>query len=139
MFYPIFFSPNLIFHVSAHFLQSTLYCSCFISFSPKSISFILSAIVHLVHVYIIWLHSNYIVIQPYCQFPFSTNPSRMWILTTYRTLDKVLILDRLDRYSLLEAELRLFYCSLFLYIKQEMQQWGITFYETKLATNKRKL
>ena len=67
------------------------------------------------------------------------NQSRLWILTTYKTLDKVLILDRLDRYSLLEAELRWFYCSLFLYIKQEMQQWGITFYETKLATNKRKL
>ena len=42
--------------------------------SPQSISFISSTTVHLIHIYLIWLHSYYIVLQPYCQFPFSANP-----------------------------------------------------------------
>ena len=46
----------------------------FIAFSPQSISFISSTIVYLINIYLIWLHSYYMVIQPYCQFHFSANP-----------------------------------------------------------------
>ena len=48
------------------------------------------------------------VIQPYCQFHFSANPS-LRISDVRVSLDKFLILDG---YSLLEAGLRWFYCSL---------------------------
>ena len=76
MFHVIFFSPHFIVHVSSHFLQSTLHWSCFIfiSFSPQSISFISPTTVHLVHVYLIWLYSYYMIIQPHCQFHISANP-----------------------------------------------------------------
>ena len=66
---------DFIVHDSSHFLRSTLYCSCFIfiSFSPQSISFISCYIVHLIHIYFIWLHSYYMVIQPSYQSDFSAN------------------------------------------------------------------
>ena len=55
------------------------------------------------------------VIQPHCQFqPISS----LEINDLQVSLDKFLILDR---YSLLETDLRCFYYSLSLYIKQEMQ------------------
>ena len=76
MFHVISFSPHFIDHVSFYILESTLHWSCFIfiSFSPQSISFISPTTVHLVHVYLIWLYSFYMVIQPHCQFHFSSNP-----------------------------------------------------------------
>ena len=76
MFHLISFSPYFIVHVSSHFLESTLHWSCFIiiSFSPQSISFISPTTVHLVHVYLIWLYSYYMIIQPHCQFHISANP-----------------------------------------------------------------
>ena len=115
MFHYISFSPHFIVHVSSHFLESTLHCSCFIfiSFSPQSISFISPTTVHLVHIYLITWSFNHIVsftFQPILSLEI--NDLRM-------SLDKFLILDR---YSLLEADLRCFYYSLSLYIKQEMQQ-----------------
>ena len=93
-----------------------------ISFSPHFIDHV-SFYFHLIyfiniHIYHIWLHSYYIVIQLYCQFHFSANPV-LKINYPQVSLDQVLILDR---YSLLEAELRWFYYSLFLYIKWEIQQ-----------------
>ena len=77
MFHLISVSPHFTDHVSSHFLQSTLHWSCFtfISFSPQSISFISPTTVHLVHIYLIWLCSYYIIIQPYCQCHFSANPA----------------------------------------------------------------
>ena len=75
MFHLISFSPHLIVHVSSYFLQSILHCSCFIlfSFSPQSISFISSTTVLLVHIYLIWLYSYYMVIQPHYKFHFLAN------------------------------------------------------------------
>ena len=76
MFHLVSFSPHFIVHVSSHFLHSTLHWSCFIfiSFIPQSISFISPTTVHVVHLYLIWLYSYDMVIQPHCQFHFSTNP-----------------------------------------------------------------
>ena len=76
MFHLISFSTHFMVHVSSHFLQPTPHWSCFIfiSFNSQFISFILSTILHLIHIYLIWLHSDYMVIQPYCQFHFSVNP-----------------------------------------------------------------
>ena len=93
------------------FLQSTLHGSCFIfiSFSPQSISFVSPTTVHLGYIYLIWLYSYYMVIQPHCQFHYSSNPVSGKILIS-------------DRYSLLESEHRWFYYSLSLYIEQKIQQ-----------------
>ena len=83
----------------------------------------------LIHIHHIWLHSYYIVIQPYCQFHLSANPvSGNWQPTS--ALDKVLILGR---YSLLEAELQRFYYSLTLiwnkkYNKTFLYYFSIKFY-----------
>ena len=76
MFHVISLSPHFTDHVSFYFLESTLHWSCFIfiSFSPQSISFISPTTVHLVHVYLIWFYSYYMVIQTHCQFHFSANP-----------------------------------------------------------------
>ena len=55
MFFLISFSTHFIVHVSSHFLQSTLHCSCFISFHPVHTSLImfhfyfLQSTVHLIH------------------------------------------------------------------------------------------
>ena len=67
---------NYRFHRSRFILFSTLYLSCFIfiSFSSNFISFILSTIVHLIYIYLVWLHWYYMVIPSYCQFHFSDNP-----------------------------------------------------------------
>ena len=67
---------DFIVHVSSYFLQSTLHYSCFIfiSFSRQPISFVSPTTVHLVHIYLIWLYSYYMVIQPYCKFHVSANP-----------------------------------------------------------------
>ena len=75
MFHLISISPQFIAHASSHFLQSTLHwlCFTFISFNPQSILFISPTTVHLVHIYLIWLYSYYMVIQLYCQFHFSAN------------------------------------------------------------------
>ena len=93
------------------FLQSTLHGSCFIfiSFSPQSISFVSPTTVHLGYIYLIWLYSYYMVIQPHCQFHYSSNPVSGKFLIS-------------DRYSLLESEHRSFYYSLSLYIEQKIQQ-----------------
>ena len=93
------------------FLQSTLHGSCFIfiSFSPQSISFVSPTTVHLGSIYLIWLYSYYMVIQPNCQFHYSSNPVSGKFLIS-------------DRYSLLESEHRWFYYSLSLYIEQKIQQ-----------------
>ena len=76
MFHHLTISPHFIVSVSSHFLQCTLYWSCFIfiSFSPQLISFISPTTFHLVHIYLIWLYSYYMVVQPHCQFYFSANP-----------------------------------------------------------------
>ena len=113
----LFLFHLISFRVSSYFLQSTLHCSCFIliSFSPQSFSFISSTIVHLVHIYLIWLHSYYIVIQPYWQF----HPVPSLEINDLRvSLDKFLILNT---YSILETQIRWFYFSLSLYINQEIQ------------------
>ena len=89
MFHLISFSPHLIVHVSSYFFQSTLHCSCFISFP---------------FIYLIWLYSYYMVIQPHCKCHFLAN--QVLEFNDLRvSLDKFSILDR---YSLLEAELRWF-------------------------------
>ena len=96
------------------FLQSTLHCSCFISFpsvhtslcfifisfSPQSISFISPTTVHLIHIYLIWLYLTWLF-DHIVIFTFQPIPS-LEINDLLVSLDKFLILDR---YSLLEAEL----------------------------------
>ena len=118
-------------HVSSHVLQSTLHCSCFILFPSVHTSLILlfpsvdspSHSFHLSqsklfiftlfgYINITWSF-NHIV-----SFTFQPIPS-LGISDLRVSLDKFLILDR---YSLLEAELRWFYYSLSLYIEQEIQQ-----------------
>ena len=65
--FPDCYIIDFIVHVSSQFLQSTFYWSCFIfiSFSPQSISFISSTIVHLIHIYFTLFsctHTYYMVI-----------------------------------------------------------------------------
>ena len=88
MFHLSSISPHFIVHVSPYFLQSTLHCSCFISVLLVHTSLImfnfyfLQSTVHLFHfTYYSPSHSYlpylfvfiyYMVIQPYCQFHFST-------------------------------------------------------------------
>ena len=76
MFNLISFSPHFIDHVSFYFLHSTVHLIYFIN----------------IHIYHIWLHSYYIVIQLYCQFHFSANPV-LKINDPQVSLDQVLILD----------------------------------------------
>ena len=108
MFHLISFSTNLfiMFH--------------FISFSPQSISFISSTIVHLVHIYLSWLHHITWSFNLIVSFTFQPIPS-LEINDLRVSLDKFLILDR---YSLLEAELWWFYYSLSLYFKHEIKLLG---------------
>ena len=119
MFHLISFSPHFTVHVSSHFSQSTLYCSCFILFSsvhspshsfhlPLPISFTIT-LLGCTHI----ISSFNLIVS--CTF----QPSLSLEINDLRvSLDKVLILDR---YSLLEAELWWFYFSLSFYIKQEIQ------------------
>ena len=119
MLHLISFNPHAIVHVSSDFLQFTLHWSCFIfiSFKPHSTSFISSTTVHLIHItlfgctHITWSF-NLIV-----NFTFQPIPS-MEINNLRVSLNKFLILDR---YSLLEAELRWFYNHSLFYIKQGIQ------------------
>ena len=139
---------DFIVHVSSYFLESTIHCSNFvsvpsvhtslfmfrlISFSPHLIAmlhfYFLSPQSHSFHlpqsisfmftqfgcIHITWSF-NHIV-----SFTFQPIPS-LEINDLRVSSDKFLILDR---YSLLEAELRWFYYSLPLYIKQEIQQRGL--------------
>ena len=112
---------DFIVYFSSYFLRSTLNCSCFIFIAfihspshsfylPQSISFIFT-LFGCIH--ITWPF-NLIVI-----FTFQPIPS-LEIDDLRLSLDKFLILDR---YLLLEAELRWFYYSLSLCIKQEIQQY----------------
>ena len=111
---------DFIVPVSSYFLQSTLYCSCFISFPreftldhvsflyPQSISFISPTTVTSFMftlfgcIHITW--SFKLIVS----FTFQPMPS-LEINDLRVSLDKFLILDR---YSLLEADLRCFYYSL---------------------------
>ena len=71
--FPLVHTSLFMSHVisfSLHFIDHVN----FISVSLQSISFILSTIVHLIYIYLIWLHSYYVIIQYYCQFHFSVNP-----------------------------------------------------------------
>ena len=112
---------DFIVYFSSYFLRSTLNCSCFIFIAfihspshsfylPQSISFIFT-LFGCIH--ITWPF-NLIVI-----FTFQPIPS-LEIDDLRLSLDKFLILDR---YLLLEAELRRFCYSLSLCIKQEIQQY----------------
>ena len=117
----ISFSPHFIVHVSSHFLQSTLHWSCFIfiSFSPQSISFISSTIVHLLFIFTLF-GCTHITWSFNLIVSFTFQPISSLEINDLRvSLDKFLILDR---YSLFEAQLRWLYYSFALYVKQEIQQ-----------------
>ena len=104
MFHLISFSPHFIDHVSLLFpsVHSP-------SHSPTT--------VHLVHISLIWcIHITW-SFNLILSFNFQPIPS-LEINDLRMSLDKSLILDK---YSLLEAELRWFYYSLSIYIKQEIQ------------------
>ena len=120
-------------HVSSYFLKSTLHCSCFISFPSVHTSLfmfhlcILQSTVHFIHftyhsptrsylpyLFVFTLHGHSTLIV---SFNFQPIPS-LEINYLRVFLDKFWILDR---YSLLEAELRWFYYSISFYIKQEIQ------------------
>ena len=107
MFHVIFFSPHFTDHVS--FLFPSLHSPSHSFHLPQSISFTFT-LFGCIH--ITWSF-NLIV-----SFTFQPIPS-LEINDLWVSLDKSLILDR---YSLLETELRWFYYSLSLYIKQEIQQ-----------------
>ena len=108
IFHLISFSPHLIVHVS--FLLLSVHSPSHSFYLPQSISFIFT-LFGCIH--ITWPF-NLIVI-----FTFQPIPS-LEIDDLRLSLDKFLILDR---YLLLEAELRWFYYSLSLCIKQEIQQY----------------
>ena len=104
MFHLIFFSPHFIIHVL--FLFPSVHSPSHLFHLPQSISFIFTLFDY---IHITWSF-NHIV-----SFTFQPIPS-LEINDLRVSLDKFLISDR---YSLLEAELRWFYYSLSLYIKQE--------------------
>ena len=110
MFHLISLSPDFIDHVS--FLILLVHSPSHSSHLPQSISFMFT-LFGCIH--ITWSF-NLIV-----SFTFQPIPS-LEINDLRVSSDKFLILDR---YSLLEAELRWFYYSLPLYIKQEIQQRGL--------------
>ena len=126
---------DFIVHVSSHIRQSTLHCSCFISFPWVHTSlmmfhfYFLQSTIHLIH---FTYHSPSRSCLPYLvvfiikwsfnltvSFTFQPIPS-LEVNDLRVSLDKFLILDR---YSLLEVDLRWFYYSLSHYIKQEIQQY----------------
>ena len=106
MFHLIFLSPHFIDHVS--FLFPSVHSPSHSFHVPQSISlvFTLFGCIH-----ITWSFNLTV------SFTFQPIPS-LEINDLRVSLDKFLILDR---YSLLEADLRCFYYSLSLYIKQEIQ------------------
>ena len=107
MFHLISLSPHFIDHVS--FLFPSVHSPSHSFHVPQSISlvFTLFGCIH-----ITWSFNLTV------SFTFQPIPS-LEINDLRVSLDKFLILDR---YSLLEAELRWFYYSLSLYIEQEIQQ-----------------
>ena len=109
MFHLISFSPHFINHVSLLF--PSVHSPSHSFHLSKSILFIF-ALFGCVH--IIWSF-NHIV-----SFTFRPIPS-LGISDLQVSLDKFLILDR---YSLVEAELRWFYYPLSLYVGREIQSWG---------------
>ena len=125
-------SSHFLVHISSHFLQSTLYCLCFISFPSVHTSLImfhfyfLQSTVHLIHfIYYVPSRSHLPYLVVFILHGHSTSLSvslqpipSLEINDLRVSLDNFLILDR---YSLLEAELRWFDYSLSLYIKQEIQ------------------
>ena len=108
MFHLISVSPHFIDHVSFWFPSIHIPSHSF--HVPQSISFIFT-LFDCIH--ITWPFKLII------SFTFQPILS-LEINNLLVPLDKYLILDR---YSLLEADLRWFYYSLSLYIKQEIQQW----------------
>ena len=106
MFHLISFNPHFIDHVSCLF--PSVHGPSHSFYLPQSISFMFTSFGC---IHIIWSF-NLIV-----SFTFQPIPS-LEINDQRVSLDKFSILDR---YSLLEADLRFFYCSLSLYIKQEIQ------------------
>ena len=110
IFRPISFSPHFIDHVSLLF--PSVHSPSHSFHLSQSISFIFT-LFGCIH--ITWSF-NLIV-----SFTFQPIPS-LEINDLRVSLDKFLILDR---YSLLEAELRVFYYSLYLYIGQGIQQWKV--------------
>ena len=109
VFHLIYFSSRFIDHVS--FLFPSVHSPSHSFHLPQFISFIFT-LFGCIHV--TWSF-NVIV-----SFTFQAMPS-VEINDLRVSLDKFLILDR---YSLLEAEFRWFYCSLSFYSKQEIQQLG---------------
>ena len=110
MFHLISFSPHFIDHVSLLF--PSVHSSSHSFHLSQSILFIFT-LFGCIH--ITWSF-NHIV-----SFTFQPIPS-LGISNLRVSLDKFLILDR---YSLLEAELRCFYYSLYLYIEQEIRHGKI--------------
>ena len=108
MFHIISLSPHFIDHVS--FLFPSVHSPSHSFHLPQSISFMFT-LFGCIH--ITWSF-NFIV-----SFSFHPIPS-LEINDLRESLDKILILDR---YLLLEADLRCFYYFLFLFIKQEIQKW----------------
>ena len=129
---------NFIVHISSHFLQSALHCSCFISFPSVHTSLImfhfyfLQSIVYLIHIYFFDCTHITCSFNVTINFTFQPIPpleiNDLWV-----SLDNFLILDS---YSLLDAELRWIYFSLPLYITQEIQYdlqkyRGFVFHDTE--------
>ena len=116
-------SPHFIVHVSFHFFQSALHCSCFsfISFSPQSISFISSYHNHTISFTMTIFGCTNVTssLNLIVTFTFQPIPS-LEINNLGVSIDTVLICDR---YSLLEAELPWFYYSLSLYYQTRNTTW----------------
>ena len=103
-------SPHFIDHVSLLFPSVHSPSHSFHLSQSISLIFALFGCIH-----ITWSFNHII------SFTFRPIPS-LGISDLRVSLDKFLILDR---YSLLEAELRVFYYSLYLYIGQGIQQWKV--------------
>ena len=72
-----------------HLISFSPHFFIFFSFILQSISFISSTIVHLIHIYLIWLHSYYIVIQPDCPFRLIANPKILFFLSSIAEWNKL--------------------------------------------------
>ena len=123
---------DFIVHVSSHLLQSTLYCSCFISVIQSTLHWSCFILFHSVqspsHSFHLPQSTSFILNLIGCihttwsfnlivSFTFQPIPS-LEINDLRVSLDKFLILGR---YSLLKAEFRWFNSTLALYIKQKVQ------------------
>ena len=117
------YSIDFTVHISSHFLQSTLHCSCFIFYFLQSavhlIYFIYHSPPHLYLPYLLHSWSFSLIVR----FTFQPIPS-LEINNLRLSLDKYLIWDR---YSLLEAELRGFTTPcLFVLSKKYNRQFNLT-------------